>query len=317
MKKIVITGATGSIGRRLCERLINRGDELIIFTRNPKNAEQKLPTVKKFIRWDYNQPDKWKQELSGKDVVVHLAGANLGAKRWNKEYKKLAYESRIISTKNLVEAVTSVDKKPKIFICSSAVGYYGNRADDYLDEDEERADNYLAKLCSDWEKGSAKVEELGVRRVSVRTGLVLSKDEGLLKQMIPSFKLFLGGYLGNGRQWFPWIHIDDIVEIYLHAIDNDKLNGTVNAASPGIVRMKQFAKTLGRVLHRPSFLPIPKFAIKILKGELGNYATDSQRVVMNKLLESGYKFKFENLEEALRDLVKKMGAPLRTPRTKN
>ena len=156
-----------------------------------------------------------------------------------------------------------MDKKPKAFICSSAVGYYGNRGDDYLSEDEGRADNFLAKLCADWEKEAAKVETLGVRRVSVRTGLVLSKDEGLLKQMIPSFKLFLGGYLGNGKQWFPWIHIDDIVGIYLHVIDNDSLQAeAVNAASPGIVRMKEFAKTLGRVLHRPSFLPIPKFAIK-------------------------------------------------------
>jgi len=309
MKKIIITGATGLIGRKLSRKLIKRGDELTIFTQNLINAEKKLPGVKKFIRWNYNKPGEWKQELNGVDVVVHLAGANLGAKRWNKKYKKLAYESRILSTKNLVEAIAAVDKKPYTFICSSAVGYYGNRDDNYLSEDEEPADNFLAKLCADWEKEAAKVETLGVRRVSVRTGLVLSKDEGLLKQMIPSFKLFLGGYLGNGKQWFPWIHIDDIVGIYLHTIDNESagggLNGAVNAASPEIVMMKQFAKTLGKVLHRPSFLPIPKFAIKILKGELGNYATDSQKVVMNKLLKSGYKFKFENLENALKDLLKK------------
>ena len=308
MKKIIITGATGLIGRKLSRKLIERGDEIIVFTRNPENAEKKLPTVKKFIKWDYNAPTKWKDHLNGIDAVVHLAGANLAAKRWNKEYKKLVYKSRIFSTRNLVEAIAEVEKKPKAFICSSAVGYYGNRSDDYLTEDEERADNFLAKLCSDWEKEAARVEELGVKRVSVRTGLVLSKDEGLLKQMIPSFKLFLGGYLGNGRQWFPWIHIDDIVEIYLHIIDNDStgggLNGAVNAASPGIIRMKEFAKTLGGVLHRPSFLPIPKFAVKILKGELGNYATDSQRVVMNKLLKSGYKFKFENLEDALMNLLR-------------
>ncbi len=309
MKKIIITGATGSIGRKLSRKLIERGDELTIFTRSLTNAEKKLPGVKKFIRWNYNKSGEWKQELNGVDVVVHLAGANLGAKRWNKKYKKLAYESRILSTKNLVEAIAAVDKKPNTFICSSAVGYYGNRDDNYLSEDEEPADNFLAKLCADWEKEAAKVESLGVRRVSVRTGLVLSKDEGLLKQMIPSFKLFLGGYLGNGKQWFPWIHIDDIVGIYLHSIDNESagggLNEAVNAASPEIVMMKEFAKTLGKVLHRPSLLPIPKFAIKILKGELGNYATDSQRVVMNKLLKSGYKFKFENLENALKDLLKK------------
>jgi len=305
MKKIIVTGATGLIGRNLCLKSLGRGVEVSIFTRDVESVRGKFPSAINLIKWDYHKPEKWKHHLNGVEAVVHLAGANLGAKRWNKKYKKLAYESRIISTRNLVEAIAAVDKKPKAFICSSAVGYYGTRGDDYLSEDEGRADNFLAKLCSDWEKESAKAEELGIRNVSVRTGLVLSKDEGLLKQMIPSFKLFLGGYLGNGRQWFPWIHIDDIVEIFLHSIDNDKLNGTVNAASPGIVRMKEFAKTLGRVLHRPFFLPIPKFAIKILKGELGNYATDSQRVVMNKLLKSGYKFKFENIEDALRDLLKK------------
>jgi len=307
MKKIIITGATGSIGSKLYQKLIALGDEITIFSRNPANAKKKLPGVKKFIQWNYESIDGWKQQLNEVDVVFHLAGANLGTKRWNKEYKKLAYESRIISTRKLIEAIATVDKKPKTFICSSAVGYYGNRSDDYLSEDEEPADNFLAKLCADWEKEAAKVETLGVRCVSVRTGLVLSENEGLLKQMIPSFKLFLGGYLGNGRQWFPWIHIDDIVGIYLHIINDESagggLKGAVNAASPGIVRMKQLAKTLGRVLHRPSFLPIPKIAIKILKGELGNYATDSQRVVMNKLLNSGYEFKYENLEDALRNLL--------------
>jgi len=304
MKKIVITGATGLIGRILVQELSTRGDEITVFTRYPRNVDKNLASSTNIFKWDYNKPEEWGKHINGKDTVIHLAGANLGATRWNKKYKKLAYESRIISTRKLVETIASVDKKPDTFICSSAVGYYGNRGDDYLSEDEEPADNFLAKLCADWEKEAAKVETLGVRRTSVRTGLVLSKNEGLLKQMTPSFKLFLGGYLGNGQQWFPWIHIDDIVGIYLHVVNNDVLNGAVNAASPGIVRMKQFAKVLGRVLNRPSIFPIPKFAIKLLKGELGNYATDSQRVLMNKLLNSGYKFKYENLEEALRNLLK-------------
>jgi uncharacterized protein (TIGR01777 family) len=309
MKKIIITGATGSIGKLLSLKLTNRGDEIVVFTRDVNSAKDKLDHVKNFIKWDYEKINEWKEYLNEIDVIVHLAGANLGTKRWNKEYKKLAYESRVISSRNLVEVIAISDNKPTAFISSSAVGYYGNRGDDHLNEDEGRADNFLSKLCSDWEKEAANVETLGVRRVSVRTGLVLNKGEGLLKQMIPSFKLFLGGYLGNGKQWFPWIHIDDIVGIYLHAIDSESsgggLSGAVNAASPGIVRMKEFAKTLGRVLHRPSFVPIPKFVIKVLKGELGNYVTDSQRIVMDKLLKSEFKFKFENLEEALRDLLTK------------
>jgi uncharacterized protein (TIGR01777 family) len=315
MKKIIVTGATGSIGRRLCPLLIGNRYEVVIFTRNPEKARNIIPGAANYIKWDYksglDDPSSlklrrtgWMNELNGKDAVIHLAGANLGAKRWNEKYKKIAYDSRVISTRNLVEAIKSVDQKPKVFICSSAVGYYGNRNDEELDESSLPADNYLANLCKDWEAEAAKVEEIGIRRVSVRTGLVLDKNEGLLKQMLPAFKLFVGGYLGNGKQWFPWIHINDIVGIYLHAIDNESISGAVNAASPGIVRMKEFATAFGKVLHRPALFPIPKIAVKILKGGLGNYVTDSQKVIPNKLIRNGYKFKFEKLEDALRNLMK-------------
>jgi len=304
VKKIIITGATGSIGKKLCPRLIENGNEVIIFTRNSEKAQKVLPGVKKFIDWNYYQPDRWKNELNGIDAVIHLAGANLGAKRWNKKYKRLAYDSRVISTRNLVEAIRNVDKKPKTFICASAVGYYGDRKDEELYESSIPAENYLANLCRDWEAEAAKIEEFGVRRVSVRTGLVLDNGEGILKQMVPAFKIFLGGYLGNGKQWFPWIHIDDVVNIYLYSYANATLNGAVNASSPSIVRNKEFSITLGKILRRPVLFPVPKIAVKVLKGEIGNYATDSQNVIPSKLLKSGYNFKFTNLEEALRDLLK-------------
>ena len=304
MKKIIITGATGSIGSRVSAQLIESGNEVIIFTRNPQEARNKIPNASKYIEWNYHQPDNWKNELNGIDAVIHLAGVNLGAKRWNEKYKKLAYDSRVVSTRNLVEAIKNVDQKPKTFICASAVGYYGDRKDEELNESNIPADNYLANLCKDWEAEAANVEEFGIRRVSVRTGLVLDKNEGLLKQMLPAFRMFLGGYLANGKQWFPWIHIDDIVGIYLHTIGNEGLSGAFNAASPGIVRMKEFAKTLGNVLSRPALFPVPKFAIIILKGELGKYSTDSQRIAVSKILKSGYEFKFENLEGALRNLLK-------------
>ncbi|MBT8379485.1 MAG: TIGR01777 family oxidoreductase [Ignavibacteria bacterium] len=303
MEKILITGATGSIGRNLLEKLSEREDEITVFTRNPSKAEKKLPSVKKIVKWDFEEVDYWSNELNGKDVVIHLGGANLAAKRWNKEYKKLAYNSRIISTRNLVGAIKSVEQKPKAFICANAVGIYGDRGDETLDESSTLGNDFLANFCKDWEAEAKKVEELGVRYVSVRTGLVLEKDEGLMKKLIPSFKMFLGGYLGNGRQWFPWIHIKDIAGIYLHAIDNDSLNGSVNGASPGIVTNKEFSKMLGKVLNRPALFPIPKIALRIVSGELGNYVADSQRVSMDKILRSGYNFKFENLEEALRDLL--------------
>jgi hypothetical protein len=304
MKKIVITGATGSIGRRLVQELVVRGDKVTIFSRNPRRTKRKIVNQVRFVKWDYSKPEEWKEYLNDVDVVVHLAGANLSAKRWNDEYKKIAYESRIFSTRNLVEAIKSVDQKPKTFICANAVGIYGNRYDEILDEQSLPGNDFLAKLCIDWENEARKVEQQGVRIVSVRTGLVLAENEGLMKQLVPSFKLFLGGWLGSGRQWFPWIHIDDIVRIYLHTIDNENITGAVNAASPGIVNNKKFSKTLGQVLHKPVLFPVPKIALRIVSGELGNYVTDSQRVSAEKIIKSGYNFKFENIKVALRDILR-------------
>jgi len=303
-KNILITGATGSIGQRLVKELIASGDEAIIFTRNIEKARKKLPNTVKYVKWDYKNPKEWKNQINGVDVVVHLAGANLGAKRWNEEYKTLAYDSRIISTRNLVESIRLIEQKPKAFICSSAVGIYGNRYDEVLDETSLLGNDFLANLCKDWEKEAAEVEKLGVRRVSIRTGLVLEQNEGLMKKLIPSFKMFLGGWLGSGRQWFPWIHIDDIIGVYLYAIDNPNVTGAINGASPGIVTNKEFSKTLGKLLRRPALFPIPKVVLRIVSGELGNYVTDSQRISVEKIMSSGYKFKFENLEEVLRDLMK-------------
>ena len=163
--------------------------------------------------------------------------------------------------------------------------------------------DFLANLCKDWEAEAKKFKESGIRYASIRTGLVLEKQQGLMKKLILSFKLFLGGWLGNGKQWFPWIHIDDIVGIYLHTIDDVNMKGAVNGASPGIVTNREFSKVLGKVLKRPALFPIPKIALRIVSGELGNYVTDSQRISTDKILKSGYKFKFENLEDALRDLL--------------
>ena len=304
MNQIIITGATGSIGQRLVKELNAKGKKVIIFTRNTENARKKSPNTVKYVKWDYKNPEEWKNQLNGVDTFIHLAGANLSSKRWNEEFKKLAYDSRVLSTRNLVEAIKAAEKKPKAFICASAVGIYGDRYDEILDETSAPGNDFLANFCKDWEKEAKKVEELGVRRVSVRTGLVLVKDEGVLKKLLLPFQLFVGGPLGNGKQWIPWLHIDDIIGIYLHAIDNENVSGAFNAASPGIIQMKEFAKTFGNVLNRPSLLPVPKFALKLVVGELGEYAVMSQRTSVEKIIQSGYKFQFENLEEALRDLLR-------------
>jgi uncharacterized protein (TIGR01777 family) len=303
MKKIIITGATGLIGRKLSQKLFEAGHQIIVFSRNASSAKNILKKDYDYIDWDYHKSDKWIESISTADVIVHLAGINLFAKRWNRKFKEEILASRKETTKALVDAIKLSQAKPEVFVSASAVGYYGDCGDKLLDENSPAGNDFLAEVCKVWEAEAAEVEQAGVRRVSVRTGIVLSKEDGALKRMLLPFKLFVGGPLGNGKQWFPWIHIDDIVGIYFHAIENQNLNGAVNAASPNICTMKEFAKTLGKVLHRPSLFPVPELALKIAIGEAGKVVLMSQRVKVNKLLESGYKFKFENLEEALRNLL--------------
>lgn len=303
MKRIIITGATGLIGRELSQKLFGAGHQIIVFTRNVSSAKNILKQDFVYIDWDYRKNDKWIESISSADAIVHLAGINLFSKRWNKKFKEEILVSRKETTKALVDAVKLSQAKPEVFVSASGVGYYGDCGDKLLDENSPAGNDFLAEVCKVWEAEAAEAEQCGVRRVSVRTGIVLSKEDGALKRMLLPFKLFVGGHLGNGKQWFPWIHIDDIVGIYFHAIENQNLSGAVNAASPNICTMKEFAKTLGKVLHRPSLFPVPEVALKIAIGEAGEVVLMSQRVKVNKLLDSGYKFKFENLEEALRNLL--------------
>lgn len=303
MKRIIITGATGLIGRKLSQKLFEAGHQVIVFSRNASSAKNILRKDFVYIDWDYRKNDNWIERISSADAIVHLAGINLFAKRWNKTFKEEILASRKETTKALVDAVKRSQAKPEIFVSASGVGYYGDCGDTLLDENSPVGDDFLAEVCRVWESEAAELEMAGVRRVSVRTGIVLSKEDGALKRMLLPFKLFIGGPLGNGKQWFPWIHIDDIVGIYFYAIENQNLSGAVNAASPNLCTMKEFAKTLGKVLHRPSLFQVPEFALKIAIGEAGKVVLMSQRVKVNKLLDSGYKFKFENLEEALRNLL--------------
>ncbi len=304
-KRIIVTGATGLIGKKLTTALIQRGDEIIIFGRNINKAKSNFPEANDFVEWDYHKPELWKSQLEKSDAVVHLAGTNLFSKRWSASFKREVIESRKISTHYLAEVIKSCINKPEVFISASGIGYYGDCGDSVLSEMSPAGSDFLANVCEVWESESAKVEILGVRNVRVRTGLVLSTEDGALKQMLPSFKFFIGGPLGNGNQWASWLHIDDIVGIYVHAIDNKKLKGAVNAAAPNPVRMKVFAHTLGKVLKRPSLFPVPKFMLKIVVGEAAEVVTASQRIDVKKLLGSGYQFKFKELESALRDLLKK------------
>lgn len=303
-KRIVITGATGLIGKKLANALINRGDDVIIFSRDTEKAKSIFPKAIECVEWNYQHPEKWKSKLENTDAVIHLAGINLFSKRWNDEFKRAVLESREMSTKNLVEAIKSCANKPEVFVSASGIGYYGDCGERVLIENSPKGNDFLADVCEVWESEAKKVGESGVRNVQIRTGLVLSPEDGALKQMLPPFKFFIGGPLGNGKQWSSWLHIEDIVGIYLFAIDNKNLSGAVNAASPNPVRMNEFANTLGKVLKLPSLFPVPNFILRLVVGEAAEVVTASQRINSKKLLDSGYKFKFENIEDALRDLLR-------------
>lgn len=304
-RTVIITGATGLIGRNIVAALLKRNDKVVVFSRDLKKAKNILPDVTEFVEWDYHKPELWKNNLENSDAVIHLAGINLFSKRWNNGFKKSILESRQLSTKNLVDSIKSCKHKPKVFISASGIGYYGDCGDNLLTEDSAKGNDFLADVCEAWENESKQAEQSGVRSVQIRTGLVLSKEDGALKQMLPAFNLFIGGPLGNGRQWSSWLHIDDIVGIYLHAIDNPNLSGAVNAASPHPVMMKEFAKILGKVLNRPSFTPVPKFILRLVIGEAANVVTASQKIDVKKLSNSGYNFKFPDLIKTFKDLLKK------------
>jgi uncharacterized protein (TIGR01777 family) len=302
-KKIIITGATGLIGKKLAKALSDRGDEVIVFSRNIKSAKRKLPFLKNFVEWNYNYPDQWKSHINEKDAIIHLAGVNLFSRRWNKDFKKSIIESREVSTRNLVSAIHECEDRPKVLVSASGVGYYGDAGETILTEDSPKGNDFLANVCEIWERESRKASDYGTRNVQIRTGIVLSTEDGALRQMLLPFNFFVGGPLGSGKQWFPWLHIDDIVNIYAHTIDYQNISGPINAASINTVRMKDFAKTLGQVMNRPSWFPVPEVALKIIVGEAAGTVVSGQRVKINKLLNSGYVFKFENVKEALKDLL--------------
>jgi uncharacterized protein len=301
-KKIVITGASGLIGTNISKALISRGDEVYIFTRNIGNLKSIIPNAE-YIEWNYTRPDSWAEHLNNKDAVIHLAGANISGKRWTRDYKEIILKSREISTKNLAEVIVSSHAKPGVFICASGVSYYGDSGNKPLTEEIEPGKDFLANVCKIWEAEAMKVENAGVRRISIRTGIVLTPEEGALKKMLLPYKFFAGGPLGNGRQWFPWIHLDDIVNIYIYTLDNAAIRGAINADSPNPVTMNEFAKTLGEVIHRPSLIKVPKLALTLAAGEVADSITASLKVIPKKLLEHDYKFKFENLRNSLADLL--------------
>ncbi|MHB8906436.1 MAG: TIGR01777 family oxidoreductase, partial [Melioribacteraceae bacterium] len=272
-------------------------------TRSVDKAKLVIPNAVEYVAWNYEQDD-WKKKLDGKDAVIHLAGENVMAKRWNVEHKKNIYNSRVATTRSLVRAIENVKDKPNVLISASAVGYYGN-SEEPVTEESKHGKDFLANVVRDWEKETEEISRHGVRRVNIRTGIVLDKHEGALARMITPYKFFIGGPLGFGKQWFPWIHIDDVAGIFLFALDNKDVHGILNAVSPNPLRMNEFCKTLGAVMHRPSLFNVPAFVLKIIFGEGAEVLLSGANVIPERTIEYGYKFNFVDAEKALKNLLEK------------
>ncbi len=301
-KTYAVTGATGLVGKRLCKRLIERGDQVLILSRNLQEAKKKIPQAAGSLFFSPNQALE-AQALEGITGLVHLAGAPLFGKRWDDAYKKEILESRVQGTERIVTALGQLQQKPEVLVCASAVGYYGARDDTPLTEESPPGSDFLAQVCLDWEAAAAKVSALGIRRVSTRLGIVMDPKEGALAQMLPPFQAFGGGPLGTGSQWFSWVHVEDVVGIILWALDNPQVEGAINATAPNPLPMADFCRTLGEVIRRPSWLPVPKFALELLLGEAAQVLVEGQKVIPQKATQGGYTFLYPTADRALKNLL--------------
>jgi uncharacterized protein len=288
--RVTVTGAGGLVGSRLVKALEARGDEVTVLSRSRE------------IRWDPEAQPAPAEALNGRDAVVHLAGEPV-SQRWTDDARRRIRQSRELGTHNLVRGIERADVRPKALISASAVGYYGPHDDVALDEDAPPGDDFLAQVCVAWEREAQGAEALGLRVVRVRTGVVLDKAGGALGRMLTPFKLGAGGPVAGGDQYMPWIHADDLVGIYLNAIDDANWTGAVNATAPEPVTNKAFSRALGRALHRPAVAPVPAFAIRALYGDMAMIVTEGQRAIPRRTLQLGYAYRHPDLDEALRDVV--------------
>jgi uncharacterized protein (TIGR01777 family) len=300
--KVIITGGTGLIGRALTRELIRDGHQVWVLSRNPAKMKT-LPGVE-LVKWDGETAQGWGGLVNGADALVNLAGQNIGDSRWTRQQKMLVRSSRIAAGRAVASAVLQANRKPGVVVQASGVGYYGVVDDRPLDEVSPPGSDFLAKLSVEWEASTQPVEQLGVRRVVVRTGVVLDASEGALPRMLLPFRLLVGGPLGNGSQWLPWIHLRDEVDAIRFLIKNENAFGPFNLTSPQPVTNADFGKAIARVLHRPYWLPVPAFALRLVLGEMSTLVLDGQRPYPRKLVGLGYQFHFDEAVDALRDLLR-------------
>ncbi|MEH2091746.1 thylakoid membrane protein ThyD [Nostoc sp.] len=304
--KVAITGATGFVGSRLVQRLQGEGHKIVVLTRNTTFAQKVFPSEAfpnvEIVAYTPNASGSWQSVIASCDGVVNLAGEPIGEGRWTPERKQEILNSRKLGTQKIVEAIANANSKPSVLINASAIGYYGTSETATFDETSQSGNDFLAQVCQAWEAEARKVKDAGVRLVILRFGIVLGNG-GALGKMIPPFKLFAGGPIGSGRQWFSWIHVDDLVNLILQALTKPEIEGVYNATAPNPVRMADLSLTMGQVMNRPSWLPVPAFAIEALLGDGAIVVLEGQQVIPKRTVQTGFEYKYPNLQPALTQIL--------------
>jgi len=301
----LITGGTGLIGRALIDSLVADGHTVTVLSRAPQKHQASLPAGVTAVQWDGKTAEGWGHLADGADAIVNLAGEGIADGRWSDERKQRILQSRVNAGKAVVEAVRQAKVKPKVVIQSSAVGYYGVGDETPLPEGSAPGNDFLGRVCFDWEGSSAEVERMGVRRVVIRTGIVLSTKGGAFPKLLLPFHFFAGGAIGNGRQYFPWIHIDDQVRAIRFLMENEQASGPYNLTAPNPPTNSEFVQKLGKAMGRPALLPVPAFVFKIIFGEMSTVLLDGQRAVPKALEQAGFGFSYPEATAATRDILQK------------
>ena len=298
--KTLVTGGTGFVGRRLLSKLQNPG----VVTRNAARTRASLgESLGKVLEWDLAARSRELDEQYDYRSVVNLMGESIAEGRWTEEKKKRIRDSRVLGTRNLVDSLIQSGRLPEVFVSASAVGFYGNPGNEVVTEEDEVGEGFLPDVCQEWENEALRISEHGVRVVLIRIGIVLGKDGGALEKMLPLFRWGLGGKLGDGQQWMPWIHVEDLVEMIVWAMNTNDVSGPLNGVAPDPVRNIDFTRGLAEAVGRPAFLPAPKFGLRLALGEFAESLFFSQRVVPDKALAKGFEFPFPDLDSALKEIV--------------
>jgi uncharacterized protein len=302
--KVLIAGGSGYIGRHLSDSLVEDGQQVVVLTR--RRAPPADGSAPRMVTWDAHGADgAWVSELSVVDAIVNLAGTGIGGLRWSRRYMAEILSSRLAATTALVLAIerTPADRRPKVLVSASGIDYYGDRGDEVITEESSPGDSFLAHVCQQWEAAAAKAEALGVRVVRIRTSMVFGRGAPAFRLLVLPFRLFAGGPLGDGHQWFTWIHIDDLVRLYRLGIEDERLFGPVNAVAPDIRRERELAREIGQVMHRPAFMPAPAFALRLVLGQESQLLLHGRRALPAKARSAGFEFRLGGLRQALEEAL--------------